>query len=401
MVNEKKTIDVVIGQPVQITLQSMAGSTGYSWFLSKLTGGLCLSGVSVAPGVDPSGGAIVPVNQIFEFLATEKGAFEAEFKLIAPWRPEESADTISYAVTVTEPKKTAADDIEAAMKGRDFINASAVNIGDSTNVIYAAPMSQPVLKYAAPMSQAVLKYAAPMSQPVLKYAAPMSMTTMVAYAAPVGPSMTCATDPCLSASAVDPCLTREGRMGTSTMIAYAAPVGPSTTCVTDPRLTAMAADPCLTWQGRMGASTMIAYAAPVGPSTTCATDPRLTAMAADPCLTAGATDPCLTREAQMGAATMIAYAAPVTAMDPCLAQVGQIQPLYAAPMSQPQPMYAAPLSQSVGLRTNALYGQLHPQFAASMPPVQTLYAAPFFQPRPLYAAPMIQPYAAPFTTYGC
>ncbi len=359
---KKKTIDAVIGQPVQITLQSMAGSTGYSWFLSKLTGGLYLAGVSVVPGQDPSGGAIAPVNQVFEFLAAEKGKFEVEFKLIAPWRAEETADTEVYVINITEPKKTAADDIEAAMKGRDFINASAVNVGDCTNVIYAAPMSQPVVKYAAPMSQTVLKYAAPMSQTVLKYAAPMSQPVLK-YAAPMS----------------QPVLKYAAPMALSTMVAYAAPVDTSTLCATDPCLTAGAADPCLT-------------------------------MSADPCLTPATTDPCLTREGQMAASTMIAYAAPVTATDPCLAQCPPVQTLYAAPMPRPFPLYAAPLSQASAAggmcgQPQPLYAapmaQPQPLYAAPMAASAALYAAPMVQPRPLYAAPMIQPYAAPFTTYCC
>jgi hypothetical protein len=286
--SEEKQIECVVGQPVQITLQSMAGSTGYSWFLSKLSGGLALSYTTSTPTAGVVG-QIAPTNQVFSFLATSKGNAEVEFSLIAPWRPGEAQDTEKYEVKITEPKKTAADDIASAMKGRDFISASAVNVADpNMQIKYAAPMAQPapMIEYAAPMAQAQV-------QPVLKYAAPMAQASACGlgtpamvppYAAPMsqGPPM----DPCL-----DP---RNSGLAARTMIAYAAPVGPTTVA---------AIDPCL--------------------------DPRNTALAAR---------------------TMILYAAPLAAVNQVqpvyAAPMSQAQPLYAAPMSQAcpvQPMYAAPM----------------------------------------------------------
>jgi len=370
--SKEKQIELVVGQPVQITLQSMAGSTGYSWFLSKLSGGLALS-YTTSTSTASVPGQIAPTNQIFSFLATSKGSSEIEFSLIAPWRPGEAQDTEKYEVKITEPKKTAADDIAAAMKGRDFISASAVNVADpNMQIKYAAPMAQPapMIEYAAPMAQAqaqpVLKYAAPMAQAsacglgtpamVPPYAAPMSQVqpsytpidpcldprnsglaarTMIAYAAPIGPSTVAVMDPCLGP--------RNTALAAKTMIAYAAPVGPATVAVMDPCL-----DPRNT---ALAARTMIAYAAPVGPSTVAAMDPCL--------------DP---RNTALAARTMILYAAPVAAMN-------QIQPVYAAPMSQAQPLYSAPMSQAC--------------------PVQPMYAAPLSQAQPLYAAPMMPRYAAP------
>lgn len=340
MSDEQKKIEAIVGQPVQIILQSMSGSTGYSWFLASLNGGLALSGAYAVPAAG-NPGEIGPTNHVFDFLAIKEGKYTLEFQLIAPWRPGETGDSESYEVQIQKPKKTAADDIAAAMKGRDFVKAGAVNVGSAVE-------PSAVVKYAAPMAHtAVLKYAAPMVQPaVLKYAAPMAMN----YADPCLTAM----DPCLAAAdpCLDPCMVNSGLRAT-TMIAYAAPSGPSTVAVN--------------LGNTLRASTMIAYAAPVGPSTVAvnfANNLR-------------------------AATTMIAYAAPVgpsTMAVNAAAQAMQCaQPLYAAPVTWPvQPLYAAPLVWPV-----------QPLYAAPLPrTVQPLYAAPLMtQP--------IQPYAAPWTQNPC
>lgn len=183
----KKTVNAVIGQPVQINLQSMVGSTGYGWYLTEIDGGLALSSavaVPTAPG-------IAPVNHQFNFIAIAAGTFNLKFELLAPWRPEDVADTEVYSVIITPPKKTTKDDIEAGMAGREFLKTSSVSVGQqaadtSTVLKYAAPMVQSAMPqpliYAAPMAQSAMPqsliYAAPMAQAVqpqpIIYAAPMT-----------------------------------------------------------------------------------------------------------------------------------------------------------------------------------------------------------------------------------
>ncbi len=374
---EKKQIDVVVGQPVQITLQSMVGSTGYSWYLTKLSGGLGLSHTASVPS-SAVPGQIAPTNQIFTFLATNKGTCDLEFDLIAPWRPDEPGDTEIYKVKIEAPKKTAADDIASAMKGREFISASAVNVAASDVIKYAAPMEHPTLKYGVPVTHPMPDYAAPMAM----CRANILPTTVQPYAAPwtQARSICAPADPCL-----DP---RNSALAAQTMIAYAAPSGPSTVA---------AMDPCLDPGNRaLAAKTMIAYAAPVRPTTVAAIDPcfdpgnqRLLTMTmiayAAPMRQIPSTytpvDPCLDpRNCELAARAMIAYAAP--SGPSTVAAMNQVQPLYAAPMSQAcpvQPVYAAPVTQAGS--------------------VQPLYAAPMSQAcptQPLYAAPMIVRYAAPY-----
>jgi hypothetical protein len=182
-------LEVVVGQPLQITLQSMMGSTGYGWYLSKLDGGIMLSSATI----QPIGPGIVPVLHIFDFIGAEAGTFNLEFKLAAAWRPGEPGDTKSYEVTVKNPEKTAAEDIETAMKGRSFVDSSVLN-GDSAMIVkYAAPITS--IKYAAPMSQCDPSNAGFSVYPSVVYAAPLSQATAanmsfsanpaVVYAAPM------------------------------------------------------------------------------------------------------------------------------------------------------------------------------------------------------------------------
>jgi hypothetical protein len=124
---DKKPIvkEVVAGQPVQVSLQSMVGSTGYGWQLTSLGEGMGL----MTAELRPMGGAIAPVNHIFSFLALKEGTCKAKFQSIAPWKPEEPGETVDYEFRIKARDKTAADDIAGAMKGVGFVGAPAVNIG--------------------------------------------------------------------------------------------------------------------------------------------------------------------------------------------------------------------------------------------------------------------------------
>jgi hypothetical protein len=264
----QKTVLAVIGQPIQISLQSMVGSTGYGWYLTSLDDGVALSSAVIVPTAT----GIAPVIHQFDFIATKTGTFKVQFQLLAPWRPGEPGDTELYVVTVSAPKKSAKEEIEAQMAGRDFIRASSVNLGQS--------MTEPstVLKYAAPMAQAApsmtVKYAAPMvqapqPQPII-YAAPMtraqsgtlSAATMIAYAAPVGPTMVAAT----GMQSVDPCLQSQYLQQNAAMMQpYAAP-WPNTQLLYAAPMTASGQWPCSQPVQPMYAAPMVLrYAAPYNP----------------------------------------------------------------------------------------------------------------------------------------
>lgn len=93
-----ESIQTKVGQTLQITLQSMVGSTGYGWYLSKLDGGLALSSAHI----QPSAPGIAPVTHTFNFLAVEAGTFNLRFDLIAPWMPGDPGETKSYKVTISK-----------------------------------------------------------------------------------------------------------------------------------------------------------------------------------------------------------------------------------------------------------------------------------------------------------
>ena len=83
--SDDKKITAFVGQPVQITLQSMASSTGYSWFLTTLDGGLALSGSSAAP----TGPGVAPINQTIE--VSSPSAPRRLTLVITPTRPANQA----------------------------------------------------------------------------------------------------------------------------------------------------------------------------------------------------------------------------------------------------------------------------------------------------------------------
>jgi hypothetical protein len=280
---ETKKITAIVGQPVQIKLQSMVGSTGYGWYLTKLTGGLGLSSAVVVP----TRPGIAPVNHIFDFMAFTEGTFEVSFELRAPWRPEEAAETETFEVEIKPREKTAKAEIESALGGREFINAAVANVG-------AQVEASQVLKYAAPMSAATA-----FTQPCAPAAA-VTPQTVILYAAPITSG---------------PTLQQPGTLSAATMIAYAAPTGPSTVAV----YAAQQADPCLQVprpvQPMYAAPMMQPYAAPW--------------VYAQP-------------QPLYAAPTILPYAAPWVYAQPQPCQYPG--PLYAAPM--PLVRYAAPPASS-------------------------------------------------------
>jgi hypothetical protein len=267
---EGKTIAVVVGQPVQINLQSMAGSTGYGWYLTRLDGGLALSSTAVIPTAQ----GIAPVSHQFSFIATKAGSYNVVFDLLAPWRPTEIADSETYVVTISEPRKTAKEDIEAGMAGRQFLKTSSASVGQQT-LDYST-----VLKYAAPMVQSALPqsiiYAAPMTR-IPDPWGNLAAATMIAYAAPVGPTMVAATG--YAAKMADPCLQNQCQPQYNAMIQpyaapwpnaqllYAAPMAQSGQCqCPQPMYAAPMSQPL---QPLYAAPMVMRYAAPYYPGCTC------------------------------------------------------------------------------------------------------------------------------------
>lgn len=182
MTTPLQNITMKIGQVVDVTLDSMAGSTGYGWELASLEG-VNLCDITVVP---PR--AIGITQQVFSFRATAAGTGKASFVLAAPWKIEEPAQTVEYTFTVAEASE---DDL---LKLKGFTTQATVR-EPGTTIMYAAqaPLGSfdnsideccsdecipQVMKYNSPpplgmkynSPRPVMKYNIP--QPVMKYNIP-------------------------------------------------------------------------------------------------------------------------------------------------------------------------------------------------------------------------------------
>lgn len=104
-IQEEVTIEV--GQSVDVSLESMMGSTGYGWELTALKGNINLVSMSVQP---TSTRPIAPVIQIFSFRGVGEGSGKAVFVLTAPWKVEEPKKQVTYTFNVVKAEDADTDD---------------------------------------------------------------------------------------------------------------------------------------------------------------------------------------------------------------------------------------------------------------------------------------------------
>lgn len=167
---EQKSLSVECGQTFSISLESMPGSTGYSWFLSHLTKGVVLVSVDNQQHMSGTCGHMI---QVFSFLAVAKGKCEIGFQLLRPWTPGALGREIAYVVEVTE---AASGDALKASLGQFSTQATAGDAACMPISYYGIPpMQTAVLKYGIPPTS--MKYGI---DPVVRYGFPGNMR----YAAP-------------------------------------------------------------------------------------------------------------------------------------------------------------------------------------------------------------------------
>lgn len=143
---EEVTIEIEIGQVMDVSLESMMGSTGYGWELSVLNGQhVNLMGISVIP---TSTRAIAPVTQVFHIRGISVGKGRASFVLTAPWKIEDPIQSITYHINVIEAKKVAEDDLK--IKG--YIASPNASVRDPQNVIPPYAVQPPMPDYGIPCS---------------------------------------------------------------------------------------------------------------------------------------------------------------------------------------------------------------------------------------------------------
>jgi predicted secreted protein len=133
MTKEKnEEVKIEVGQVIDISLESMMGSTGYGWELAELTGSVYLIGITVVPSQN---GSIGPVNQQFHFKGAKVGKAKITFVLTAAWKVEDPIKTLTYEIIVKEAEKPSEDDL----KLEGFVAAPRANVSQP---------NQPVSIYA-------------------------------------------------------------------------------------------------------------------------------------------------------------------------------------------------------------------------------------------------------------
>ncbi len=142
---EKQDLKLEVGQVVDISFESMMGSTGYGWELSELTGPVSLVGITVVPS---STRAVAPVTQNFHIRGLGVGKGKATFILTAPWKVEEPVKTVTYNITVEEAKKVEEDDLK--IKG--YVASPNASVRDPQCVIPPYAAQPPVPDYGIPCS---------------------------------------------------------------------------------------------------------------------------------------------------------------------------------------------------------------------------------------------------------
>jgi len=188
---------VVLDHTFDVVLESMAGSTGYSWCLQSMPKGVALisiNNVPIRPGV-------APVRQIFTFAALEKlKGGKLEFEMLCLFdlsRPV--ADTAMFNINIYANDEN--DVLEKELGKAKFLKGTGSVLHNKPIVAYGFPSIQLygfpnaseistinvihsdnncLLKYGTPMGvvdkedDCTLKYGFPVSSQNYKYGFPLS-----------------------------------------------------------------------------------------------------------------------------------------------------------------------------------------------------------------------------------
>jgi len=146
MKEEKKdeVVQIEIGQVIDISLESMMGSTGYGWELSELSGLIRLIGISVIPA---SPGIVASVSQVFHIKGIGVGKACVKFALAAAWKLEEPVQTVIYQINIVKAVATSEND----MKIKGFVGSQKATVRDVRSLYSSQP---PVIKYGIPCDDA-------------------------------------------------------------------------------------------------------------------------------------------------------------------------------------------------------------------------------------------------------
>lgn len=134
MADSLQKVTLELGQVVDVSLDSMMGSTGYGWELASLEGDVNLLGMTASPSATGGMGSVV---QVFTFRGADKGTGKATFVLAAPWKTEPPVQTIEYEFTVKE-----AVEVDESLKLKGFTGPQAAVRSLGTTILYAVQPPQ-------------------------------------------------------------------------------------------------------------------------------------------------------------------------------------------------------------------------------------------------------------------
>ena len=158
----QEEVKIEVGQSVNVSLESMMGSTGYGWELASLKGNVNLVGISVQP---TSTRAIAPIIQIFSLRGVAEGGGKAVFVLTAPWKVEEPKKEVVYTFNVVKAEDADTDDA-LRLEGFTASPTATVRAAASGGTVMLYNVNPPTPQYNINIPQPV--YSAPID-PCLYY----------------------------------------------------------------------------------------------------------------------------------------------------------------------------------------------------------------------------------------
>ena len=144
----QEEVKIEVGQSVDVSLESMMGSTGYGWELASLEGNINLVRMSLQ---STSTRAIAPVIQIFSFRGVGEGTGKAVFVLTAPWKVEEPKKQVTYTFNVVKAEDADTDD-NLRLEGFTAPPTTTVRPAGQPRALYAVnPPPQPLYGIPTPI----------------------------------------------------------------------------------------------------------------------------------------------------------------------------------------------------------------------------------------------------------
>lgn len=149
----KETLSAEIGHVIDISLESMMGSTGYGWQLDGMKGYVNLLAITVQNSSRRMG----PIEQIFSFIPTGTGKAVVTFVLAASWKEEEEpVKTIEYEITVDKQSVESTDLDKLKVKG--FVSKPEVSLTKYEPTMLYAVRLRDELKLRDSIGDIRLKY---------------------------------------------------------------------------------------------------------------------------------------------------------------------------------------------------------------------------------------------------